>query len=98
MRKVIKDTGLILPEVKLTQRQKLILDILQEEFKGAAYTREMLEESENTKEISMPSLTWNLNAMYDMALLTKEKGVYKGKPYTKYEISDYLKYDAIIIK
>lgn len=90
--------GIELYEVKLTKRQKDILNILQNDFKGRAYTKEILEESDDAKDINMSSLTWNLNAMEKMALLKKTKGVYKGKPYTQYKISEYLQYNAVIIK
>ena len=98
MKKYIDNDALDLYEVKLTKRQKDILNIIQTDFNGGAYTKEILEESEAAKEISMASLTWNLNTMGKMALLKKSKGTYDGKPYTKYTISEYLKYEAVKIK
>jgi len=92
------DYGTKLPQVKLSIKQKNVLDILQQEFKGQAYTKELLEESDSLKELSMPELTWALNQMYMMGLLKKEKGIYRGKPYTKYYISEYLVFNAIDIK
>lgn len=87
-----------LPEVKLSYKQKLVLKALRQEFSGAAFTREMLDESEDLKDLTMPQLTWALNQMVDMELLNKNKGIYNNKEYTKYSISEFLIYDSVIIK
>ena len=87
-------------EVQLSYKQKIILNSLLDEFHGRAYTKELLAETENEeiKQYSMPQITWALNALHAMALLNKRKGVYQGKEYTEYSISDYLRYEAVKIK
>lgn len=85
-------------EVKLPYKQKIILSALQDEYATGAYTKELLENCEAVKDFSMPQLTWALNELYKAALVVKEKGIYKGKEYTKYAISNFVAYDAIKIK
>ncbi len=85
-------------EVKLPYKQKVILSVLQDEYATGAYTKELLEECDAVKDFSMPQLTWALNELYRAALVVKEKGIYKGKEYTKYAISDFVAYGAVSIK
>lgn len=89
-----------LPEVKLSYKQKLILDTLKEEFKGAAFGPQLLDESENEKiqELSINEITWAFKVLCESALVNKEKKVYQGRLLNLYSISDYIKYDVINIK
>ena len=68
MRKV---ETLELPEVKLSYKQKLILDVLQDEFHGSAFGPQLLKESESEaikqlsiNEILKAFLPTNNNTIY----------------------------------
>ena len=85
-------------EIKLPYKQKIILEALQDEYATGAYTRELLDNCEAVKDFSMPQLTWALNELYKSSLVVKQKGVYKGKEYTKYTVSDFVAYGGVKIK
>lgn len=89
-----------IPEVKLSYKQKLILDVLQDEFHGEAFGPQMLEETDNTelKRMSINEITWHILRLRDAALVESEKKMYKGRLLNKYEITDFVKFDAIHIK
>lgn len=89
-----------IPEVKLSYKQKLILDVLQDEFHGSAFGPQLLDESENEKlqELSINEITWAFKVLCESALVEKEKKVYQGRVLNLYSISDYIKYDAVKIK
>lgn len=92
--------NLDLPEVKLNWKQKLILDVLQDEFHGKAFGPEMLKESENSdlKKLTINEITWHILRLRDAALVKSKKSIYDGRELNCYEISDIIKYEAIIIK
>ena len=89
-----------LPEVKLSYKQKLILDVLTDEFHGSAFGPQLLDESENEnlKALSINEITWAFKILTESALVNKEKKIYKGRTLNLYSISDYLRYDAVKIK
>lgn len=97
---MIKSVNLDLPEVKLSYKQKLILGVLRDEFHGEAYGPQLLKESENKdlKQLSINEITWHILRLRDAGLLNSEKKVYDGRTLNLYKISDYIKYDVIIIK
>lgn len=89
-----------LPEVKLSYKQKLILDILKDEFHGSAFGPQLLDECDDEKlhNLSINEITWAFKVLCESALVTKEKKVYQGRLLNLYTISDYIKYDAVKIK
>ena len=89
-----------LPEVKLSYKQKLILDVLMDEFHGEAFGPQLLDESDNNdlKKLSINEITWAFKVLTESALVNKEKKNYKGRTLNLYSISDYLRYEAVKIK
>lgn len=89
-----------LPEVKLSWKQKLVLEVLQDEFAGSAFGPQMLDISENEKltSLSINEITWAFKILFESALVTKEKQKYQGRTLNLYTISDYIKYSAVVIK
>ena len=92
--------GIDLPEVKLSYKQKLILDVLTDEFHGQAFGPQLLDESdnENIKNLTINEITWAFKVLVESALVEKEKKLYKGRTLNLYSISDYIKYNAVKIK
>lgn len=89
-----------IPEIKLNWKQKLILNVLTDEFHGKAFGPEMLDETQNEdfKQLSINEITWHLLRLREDGLVRSEKLSYKGRTLNKYEITEVLKYDAVIIK
>lgn len=89
-----------LPSVKLSYKQKVILDALEDEFHGRAFGPQLLDETDNEvlKQFSINEITWHMLRLREAALVTSEKKNYKGRVLNEYSVSDYIKYDAIIIK
>ena len=89
-----------LPEVKLSYKQKLILGILQDEFHGSAFGPQLLDESENENlhKLTINEITWAFKVLTESALVNKEKKVYKGRLLNFYTLSDFMKYEVVIIK
>lgn len=89
-----------LPEVKLGYKQKLILDVLQDEFHGAAFGPQLLRESENEdlKRLSINEITWHILRLRDAGLVKSEKKKYDGRILNEYKISEYLQYNVVKIK
>lgn len=97
---MVKDKTLELPEVKLSYKQKLVLDILQDEFHGSAFGPQLLDESENEDlhKLSINEITWAFKVLTESALVNKEKKTYKGRVLNLYTLSNFIKYNAIKIK
>lgn len=89
-----------LPEVKLSWKQKLILDVLQDEFHGKAFGPQMLKETENEvlKKLTINEITWHMLRLRDAALVESEKKTYEGRILNCYEITDFIKLGVINIK
>lgn len=89
-----------LPSVKLSYKQKVILDALEDEFHGHAFGPQLLDETDNEvlKRFSINEITWHMLRLREAALVTSEKKNYKGRVLNEYSVSDYIKYGAIIIK
>ena len=87
-------------EVKLSYKQKLILDVLLDEFAGSGFGPQLLEESENTdiKKLSINEITWHILRLREMGLLSSNKSIYRGKTLNHYKITPFLIYDAVKIK
>lgn len=89
-----------LPEIKLTYKQKLILEVLKDEYHGKAFGPEMLDttENEDLKELNINSLTWNMLRLRESGLVESEKRTYQGRILNEYRITPYVIYDAVNIK
>ena len=89
-----------IPEIKLSYKQKLVLDILKDEFHGSAFGPQMLDESENEKlkSLTIREITWAFKVLFESALVTKKKQKYQGRQLNLYSLSEYILYDAVIIK
>lgn len=89
-----------LPEVKLGYKQKLILDVLQDEFHGAAFGPQLLKESENEdlKRLTINEITWHILRLRDAGLVKSEKKNYDGRILNEYKITEFLQYNAVKIK
>ena len=89
-----------IPEVKLSYKQKLILEVLQDEFHGEAFGPQMLKETENEdlKQLTINEVTWHMLRLRDAALVSSEKKNYEGRVLNCYSITDYIKYEAVKIK
>lgn len=89
-----------IPEVKLSYKQKLILEVLQDEFHGEAFGPQMLKETENEdlKQLTINEITWHMLRLRDAALVSSEKKNYEGRVLNCYSVTDYIKYEAVKIK
>jgi len=97
MRKV---ETLELPEVKLSYKQKLILDVLQDEFHGSAFGPQLLKESESEaiKQLSINEITWHMLRLRDAGLVRSEKQNYDGRILNNYSTTEFINYGAVKIK
>lgn len=88
-----------LPQVKLSYKQKVILDVLKDEFHGTAFGPEILEESEDIriKEFSINQITWHFLRLRESGLVESEKKSYKGRILNEYKITPYIMFDVIDI-
>lgn len=89
-----------LPEVKLSYKQKLILDILMDEFHGKAFGPQLLDESESDKlkQLSINEITYAFGILVQSALVNKIKKCYKGRILNEYSVSEFIINNAVIIK
>ena len=90
----------IIPCIRLTRNQKLILNTLKNEFNGRSFGPEMLEETEDmeVKDLSINQITWNMLRLRESGLISSVKKMYKGRLLNEYQITPVVYYDAIIIK
>ena len=89
-----------IPEIKLSWKQKLILEVLQDEFGGSAFGPEMLDKAENKDihNLSIQEITWHLLRLREDGLISSEKLSYQGRILNKYSITPLLIYGGIKIK
>lgn len=89
-----------IPTVKLNYKQKLILEVLQDEFNGKAFGPELLENSENEdiKKLSINEITWAFKVLCESGLVNKEKKIYNNRILNLYSISEYIIYNSVVIK
>lgn len=89
-----------IPEIKLSWKQKLILEVLQDEFGGSAFGPEMLDKAENEDihNLSIQEITWHLLRLREDGLISSEKLSYQGRVLNKYSITPLLIYGGIKIK
>ena len=92
--------GFEIPQVKLSYKQKIILEALQDEFHGKGFGPQLLEETDNPalKELSINEITWHMLRLRDAALVSSSKKIYKGRELNLYEITEIVKFGAIEIK
>ena len=89
-----------IPEIKLSYKQKLILKVLTDEFHGAAFGPQLLDESddEDLQKLSINEITWHMLRLRDNNLVKSSKKIYQGRTLNEYEITDYVKLGVINIK
>ena len=89
-----------IPVVSLSWKQKLILNIVQDEFHGNAFGPQLLKESENEdiKKMSINEITWALMRLRDAALVSSEKKTYDGRVLNEYSTTEIVRYGAIEIR
>ena len=89
-----------LPEIKLSYKQKLILDVLTDEFHGSAFGPEMLADTDNIdlKQLTINEITWHMLRLRESNLVSSEKKEYQGRVLNKYSITPVVAYKAIKIK
>ena len=89
-----------IPEIKLSWKQKLILDVLKDEFAGSAFGPELLDcsENEDLQKLTINEITWHILRLRENGLVTSEKLNYKGRVLNKYSITPVVIYEGIEIK
>ena len=89
-----------IPEVKLSYKQKLILEVLTDEFHGTAFGPELLKESDNDelKKLTINEITWHMLRLRDAALVSSQKKNYEGRVLNCYSTTEYVRLDAVKIK
>lgn len=89
-----------IPVVSLSWKQKLILNILQDEFHGDAFGPQLLKESENEdiRKMSINEITWALMRLRDAALVSSEKKTYDGRVLNEYSITEVVRYEVVEIR
>ena len=89
-----------LPEIKLSYKQKLILDVLTDEFHGSAFGPEMLADTDNAdlKRLSINEITWHMLRLRESNLVESSKQTYQGRVLNKYTITPVVALNAIKIK
>jgi hypothetical protein len=89
-----------LPEIKLSYKQKLILDVLTDEFHGSAFGPEMLADTDNTdlKQLTINEITWHMLRLRESNLVESSKQTYRGRVLNKYTITPVVALNAIKIK
>lgn len=90
----------VLPEIKLSANQKLILRVLNNDFRGKAFGPQLLDESDNKdiQALSINQITWNMLRLRENGLVESEKKVYQGRILNEYKVTPIVALDAIIIK
>lgn len=88
------------PQMKLSYKQKLILDVLQDEFAGSAFGPEMLAkcENEDLAKLTINEVTWHMLRLRENGLVTSEKKNYEGRLLNKYSVTPIVIYDGVEIK
>ena len=96
----MKKVDIEIPEVKLGWKQKLILEVLQDEFGGSAFGPELLDSAENEDihKLTINEITWHMLRLREDGLISSEKLSYKGRILNKYTITPFLSYGGVKIK
>ena len=96
----MKKVDIEIPEIKLGWKQKLILEVLQDEFGGSAFGPELLDSAENEDihKLTINEVTWAFKVLYENGLVNKEKKVYQNRFLNLYSISEYVIYNSVVIK
>ena len=89
-----------IPEIKLGWKQKLILEVLQDEFGGSAFGPELLDSAENEDihKLTINQITWHMLRLREDGLISSEKLPYKGRVLNKYTITPFVSYGGVKIK
>ena len=89
-----------LPEIKLSYKQKLIVDVLTDEFHGSAFGPEMLADTDNAdlKQLTINEITWHMLRLRESNLVESSKQTYQGRVLNKYTITPVVALNAIKIK
>lgn len=89
-----------IPSIKLSWKQKLILDVIQDEFGGSAFGPELLDcaENEDIHKLTINEITWHILRLREDGLVSSEKSSYKGRILNKYTITPYITYNGVDIK
>lgn len=96
----MKKVDIEIPEIKLGWKQKLILEVLQDEFGGSAFGPELLDSAENEDihKLTINEITWHFLRLREDGLVSSEKLYYKGRILNKYTITPFLSYGGVKIK
>lgn len=96
----MKKVDIEIPEIKLGWKQKLILEVLQDEFGGSAFGPELLDSAENEDihKLTINEITWHFLRLREDGLVSSEKLSYKGRILNKYSITPFLSYGGVKIK
>lgn len=96
----MKKVDIEIPEIKLGWKQKLILEVLQDEFGGSAFGPELLDSAENEDihKLTINQITWHMLRLREDGLISSEKLPYKGRILNKYTITPFLYYGGVKIK
>lgn len=96
----MKKVDIEIPEIKLGWKQKLILEVLQDEFGGSAFGPELLDSAENEDihKLTINEVTWHMLRLREDGLISSEKLPYKGRILNKYTITPFLSYGGVKIK
>ena len=94
------ETMFEIPEVKLSYKQKLILEVLQDEFHGEAFGPQMLKESENEdlRKLTINEITWHMLRLRDNNLVESSKKNYQGRVLNEYSITPFVALEVVKIK
>lgn len=89
-----------IPSIKLSWKQKLILNVIQDEFGGSAFGPELLDcaENEDIHKLTINEITWHILRLREDGLVSSEKSSYKGRVLNKYTITPYITYNGVDIK
>lgn len=89
-----------IPSIKLSWKQKLILNVIQDEFGGSAFGPELLDcaENEDIHKLTINEITWHILRLREDGLVSSEKSLYKGRVLNKYTITPYITYNGVDIK
>lgn len=88
------------PEIKLSYKQKLILQVLQDEFAGSAFGPEMITkcENEDLAKLTINEVTWHMLRLRENGLVTSEKLMYEGRQLNRYSVTPMVIYEGVKIK
>ena len=96
----MKKVDIEIHEIKLGWKQKLILEVLQDEFGGSAFGPELLDSAENEDihKLTINQITWHMLRLREDGLISSEKLPYKGRILNKYTITPFISYEVVKIK